>query len=265
MRWLLCALILLSASPAMAAGRILALTPHACEMLYAIGAGPQIVGGSSYCDYPAAALSLPRVSSFDGINVEAALRLHPDLAVVMSRNMSGLEMLERMGVRIVVSNPDGFEDMFADIMKLAAITGHTPQAGKLVGSLRERLAKVRAKERSGTAVFYEIWPDPMLTAGGPGFITDLIREAGGRNVFCAIDVETPHVNVESVLRAGPEVIVVPLEGRSIEERRAFWERWLGKGRVRLVAIDPDLMHRPGPRLLDGLEALQQALSTGDTK
>jgi len=262
MRWLLCVLLLLSTSPAQAAERILALTPHACEMLYAIGAGSQIVGVSAYCDYPAAASKLSRVGNYAGINVEAALRLHPDMAVVLNRNVKGVEKLQEMGVRIVVSDPGSFEAMFGDITKLGVITGHTANAERLVGSLRKRLDRVRAMKPSGTRVFYELWTDPMLTAGGPSFISDLIREAGGRNVFAGIDTETPHVNVESVIRARPDVILVPLEKRNIEERRTFWEGWLGKGRVRVIAIDPDLMHRPGPRLLDGLELLQKALSRG---
>ncbi len=246
------------------AQRILALAPHACEMLYAIGAGPQIAGAVSYCDYPAEAEQLPRIGSYERINVEAALRLKPDLAVVMSRNVKGVEMLEKMGVRIIVSNPVSFETMFADMLKLGVLSGHSVEAESLVDGLRKRLEKVRSMQRSDVAVFYEVWNDPILTAGGPSFISDLIHEAGGRNIFADIDVETPHVNVESVIRARPEVIVIPLERRDIEDRRAFWEGWLGKGKVRFAPIDPDLLHRPGPRLLDGLELLQQALSEGGT-
>jgi len=258
-------LFLINAVPAMAAERILALAPHACEMLYAIGAGPQIAGAVSYCDYPAEAKQLPRIGSYEGINVEAALRLKPDLAVVMSRNVKGVDVLEKMGVRIVVSNPVSFATMFADIQKLGALTDHTAEAEELVEGLRKRLEKVRSMQRSETPVFYEVWADPILTAGGPSFISDLIHEAGGRNVFAGIDVETPHVNVESVIRARPELIVVPLERRNIEDRRAFWEGWLGKGKVRFASINPDLLHRPGPRLLDGLELLQKALQTTDER
>jgi len=242
-----------------AAQRILALTPHACEMLYAIDAGSQLVGGVSFCDYPVEAKKLPRIGSYERINVEAALRLKPDVAIVISRNVTGVEVLEKMGVTILVSNPVSFETMFNDILKLGKLTTHTAEAERLVSQLRERLQKVRFMKRSETAVFYEVWHDPLLTAGGPSFISDLIYEAGGRNIFADINVETPHVNVESVIRARPELIVVPLEKRNIADRRTFWEEWLGKGKVRFAAINPDLLHRPGPRLLDGLELLQQAL------
>ncbi|MFQ5518717.1 MAG: cobalamin-binding protein [Mariprofundus sp.] len=255
-----CVLLLPSlAAAAQAKNRILALTPHACEMLYAIGAGAQLVGAVSYCDYPAEANKLPRIGSYQRINIEAALRLKPDLAIVMSPNVIGIAMLEKMGIPVVVSNPVSFETMFDDMLNLGALTGHTAAAKALVDQLRLRLQKVRAMQRSETAVFYELWHEPMITAGGPSFISDLIHQAGGKNIFANLNVETPHVNVESVIRAKPELIVIPLEKRNIADRRAFWEKWLGKNKVYFVAIDPDLLHRPGPRLLDGLEKLQQAL------
>jgi len=256
---LLAAILLPAVATAAAQQRIVALTPHACEMLYAIGAGPQLVGGVSYCDYPAEAKELPHIGSYERINVEAALRLKPDIAVVMSRNVTGVAMLEKMGVSIVISNPTSFDTIFDDILKLGLLTGHVTEAEAVVSQLRSRLHNIRNRPRSETAVFYEVWHDPMITAGGPSFISDLIHQAGGRNIFADINVETPHVNVESVIRAKPELIVIPLERRKINDRRNFWEKWLGKGNVRFVAINPDLLHRPGPRLLDGLELLQQAL------
>ncbi|TLS77569.1 cobalamin-binding protein [Mariprofundus erugo] len=259
MKYLLLVL-LLWAPNAWGAERILALSPHACEMLYAIGAARQVVGAVSWCDYPQAAAKLPRVGSYEHINVEAALRLKPDLAIVVNRHVSGIDTLEKMGVRIVVSNPDSFESIFSDMLKLGQLTSHPHEAENIVTGLRARLDKVRAQPRSGTAVFYEVWSDPLLTAGGPGFISDMIHQAGGRNVFANLAVETPHVNVEAVIRARPELIVIPLEKRDISVRRAFWEKWLGKNSVRFVAINPDLLHRPGPRLLDGLELLQKALN-----
>ncbi len=251
-------IFLFSATASAAAQRILALTPHACEMLYAIGAGSQIVGAVSYCDYPAEAKKLPRVGSYVRINTESALRLKPDVAIVREHSVVGIEALKKMGVKIIVSNPVSFETMFDDMRMLGRITGHEAEAEALTARLNMRLQKVRDQQRPGTALFYEVWHDPIITAGGPSFINELIHEAGGRNVFAGINIETPHVNIESVVRANPSLIVIPLEKRNIEERRVFWERWLG-GTVHFVAIDPDLMHRPGPRLLDGLELLQQAL------
>jgi len=247
---------MLSAAPLQ---RVLALTPHACEMLYAIGAEEQIVGGVSYCDYPAAALKLPRVGNYLGVNVEAALRLKPDAAIVLNRNVNGVSQLEKMGIKIIVSNPLDFEAVFQDMLRLGKLTGHEQQADSLVERQRQRLQQVRQRSASHIRVFYELWHDPIITAGGPSFITAMISAAGGENIFADVDLETPHVNVESVIRANPEIIIIPLEKRNIEERKAFWQHWLGKGNIRFAAINPDVLHRPGPRLIEGLELLQQAL------
>ncbi|MDQ6952166.1 MAG: cobalamin-binding protein [Mariprofundaceae bacterium] len=237
--------------------RILALAPHACEMLYAIGASSQMVGAVDYCDYPEAAQKLPRVGNYQGIHVEAALRLKPDAAVVMSRNVKGILQLEKMGVTIIVSNPKNFEGIFQDMLRLGQITGHEQEAKKLVSKQRIRLQHVRQHADAHIRVFYELWPDPLLTVGGLSFINALIDEAGGYNIFADIPMDSPRINVESVLRSKPELIIVPLEHRNIEERRIFWQKWLGYTHVQVLAINPDILHRPGPRLMDGLEALQK--------
>jgi len=260
--WLLLSSFLV-ASPVAAAERLLALTPHACEMLYAIGAGEQVVGAGSYCDYPDAAKKLPRVGSHERINVEAALRLHPDLVIVMSRGVAGIEQLEKIGVTVVVSDPKSVESIFADMRRLGELTGHASEAGAAVIDLQKRLEQVRASVRASRGeevpVFYEVWRDPIITAGGASFITTLIREAGGRNVFEDVPLSAPHVSVESVIRAKPQVIVLPSKDGDTDKRQHFWEAWLGKDTVRFVSIDPDLLHRPGPRLIDGVELLHRAL------
>jgi len=254
--WVFCCL---AQSGAVSAQRFLALTPHACEMLYAIGAGEQVVGAVSYCDYPEQAKTLPQVGNYQRVNVEAALRLNPDVAVVMSRQVKGVQQLEQLGVTIIVSNPSNFSMIFDDLLKLGKLTNHEQEAQALVAQLRTRLQHVQQQKSTHMPVFYEIWHDPLITAGGVSFISDLITQAGGENVFSNINLDTPHVNVEAVIRAKPQLIVIPQENRDVSARQLFWQKWLGKDHVRFVTIDPDLLHRPGPRLLDGLELLQQAL------
>ena len=240
--------------------RILALSPHVCEMLYAIGAASRVVGAVSYCDYPADARALPRVGSYKGIRVEAALRLKPDLAIASSEHVKGLMQLKKAGVNIVISNPRRFEDIFHDMLTLGALTGHQQEAATLVRQQRKRLNRIRQHASSQRRVFYELWPDPLLTVGKSGFINTLISEAGGHNVFAHIPLETPRVNIEAVIKARPDMIIIPLEKRNIQQRQRFWNKWLGKQHVHVAGVDPDLLHRPGPRLIDGLEILQRILN-----
>jgi len=260
---LICLLLPCHAMGAEKALRILALTPHICEIFYAIHAESMLVGAVDYCDYPEAAKALPRVGSSGGIDVEAALRLKPDLAVVMSSHVKGVAMLEQMGVQVMESNPVDFETLFADMLRLGEVSQHAQVANDLVKKLEARLQHVRAAPRSDVAVFYELWADPLMTAGGKSFLNDVIRTAGGRNIFAEVALEAPRVNVEAVIRARPELIVVPLEGRNMQQRQQFWHAWLGD-QLQLVAIDPDLLHRPGPRLIDGLEQLHAAIQAVKT-
>jgi len=236
--------------------RVLALAPHVCEMMYALGAGDLLVGGVDYCDWPAAAKRLPRVGGYRRVDVEAALRLRPTLAVAMDGALPGLEKLRAFGVRVMVSNPQTLHGVLADMRRLAEAVGR--RASPFLERWAGRLARLEStRPAHPVRVFYEIWPDPLLAAGGRTFLNDAIRLAGGVNVFGDVAMEAPRVNVEAVVRANPAVIVVPLENRTLAARRAFWRRWLPQARV--IGVNPDLMNRPGPRLLDGVARLRVAL------
>jgi len=253
--WLLC---LLLPCTALAAERILALSPHACEILYAIGAGDEVVGAVDYCDYPEAAMHLPRVGSYTGINLEAALRLKPTMAVISGTSAQQAQM-EALGIRVIRSAPQSVDEVLADIRRLGRLTGHTKQAQALAASMQKRLNHLSDRHgKQPIKVFYEIWDDPLQTVGGKGFINDLLQRAGLKNVFSSIPLETPRINIEAVLHAAPDVIIIPSEHRDVAARKRFWKHWLGND-IRIIVVNPDLMHRPGPRIIDGMEALEQAL------
>jgi len=241
-----------------AAERILALAPHVCETLYAIGAQDEVVGAVNYCDYPSEALNIPRVGNYQKLNVEAALRLNPTMIIVMDRNMSGLQLLESKGVQIIESYPHDVDGVINDIRRLGTLTGHEKQADRVADALALRLEKVRSLRQGQLPVFYEIWSSPLITPGHRSFISSLLREAGGSNVFDRIDLDTARVNVEGVIQAAPRAVIIPTESRDVNDRKRFWQQWLGD-KVPLIVVQHDLMHRPGPRLLDGLERLQRAL------
>ena len=248
---------LLSTTSAIANERILALAPHICEILYAIDAGQDVVGVVSYCDYPKAALKLPRVGAYNRINVEAAMALKPTLAIVMNTQTPGIKQLETLGVRIVQSYPQKVDEVITDIRRLGKLTGHQQQATTLANHLQQRL-DILHKQPKKTSVFYEIWAEPLLTAGKNTFIDDVLTQLGLHNVFGDVALEAPRVNVEAVITANPQIIIIPSEKRNIKTRTAFWHKWLGED-IQVITVNPDLVHRPGPRLLDGMEYLQEQL------
>ena len=245
-------------SPAFATERVLALAPHVCEMLYAMGASKDVVGAVSYCDYPKAAQNLPRVGAYNRINVEAAIALKPTMAIVLDLQTPGIKQLQDFGVKIIQSNPLTVKQVLEDIRRLGRLTNHKQQASKLADDLQHRLEKLQ-KNPTKASVFYEIWADPLLTAGKHTFINDVLKRMGLHNVFGHIELEAPRVNIESVIAAKPDIIIVPSEKRNVQARTLFWQKWLGK-EIRVISVNPDIIHRPGPRLLDGMEYLQGELN-----
>ncbi|MDQ7003101.1 MAG: helical backbone metal receptor [Ghiorsea sp.] len=246
---------LLTTTVAHANERILALAPHICETLYAIGAGKDIVGGVSYCDYPAAAKDLPRIGAYNRINVEAAISLKPTLAIALNPQTPGLDKLRALGVKVVSSYPLTVDEVISETRRLGKLTNHQQQANQVADAMQKRLNRLKQRvSKQNIPVFYEIWADPLLTAGNNTFIHDVLKQIGLRNVFGSVALEAPRVNVESVINAKPKLIIIPSEKRDISVRSAYWRKWLGDD-IAIITVNPDLVHRPGPRLLDGMEYL----------
>lgn len=256
-RFCLLLAIIIWALPAHAGERILALSPHACEVLFAIGARDEVVGVGEYCDFPAAARHLPRVGNHQRIYVEAALRLKPTMVVAMQKNLAGLSLLEAKGVRAVASNPRSLAGLLAEVRRLGRLSGHGMEAERLATGLGARLQALRRHGTRRVRVFYEVWAKPLMTVGADSYLTDVLAAAGGANVFAAVAGDSLRVNVEAVLHKNPEAVLIP-DTADVGQRRAFWRRWLG-GKVRILTVKADLLNRPGPRLFDGLEELSMKL------
>ncbi|MDT8376641.1 MAG: helical backbone metal receptor [Mariprofundaceae bacterium] len=254
-------LLLLAALPAggaWAGERILALSPHACEMLFAVGAGAEVVGVSAYCDYPEAVKNRPVIANYSRLFSEASLRLRPTLVIASNPALQGLQHLEQHGVRMIVTHPENLQDIFDDLIRLGKETGHEQQAERVAARMQAGLAAAQGRTTKRLRVFFEVWSNPLMTEAGGSFITQVLNAAGGDNVFAENHAETMRLNVESVVRASPEVIIIPSRSGNIESRRTFWRQWLPDTRV--IAINPDLVSRPGPRIVDGIVQLQQQLS-----
>ena len=254
MRWFF-ALACLLALPAHAAERIVALSPHACEMLFVMGAGPEVVGVGDYCDYPEAAKSLPKLGSYSHVNAEAALKLKPTLVIVMDERSRGIEELRRLGIKVFASHPLTLEALLADMQAIGDMTGHSKAAATVVENFRGRLRALEKRHpKRAVKVFYEVWGNPLISSGRPSLMHDVMFHVGLDNICGELDIESPHMNVEAVMQAHPDVIIIPDELRNIAERTRYWRKWLGD-EVRIVTVNPDLLHRPGPRLIEGMEAL----------
>ena len=244
------------------AQRIVSLAPHLAEMVFAAGAGASLAGVSSFSRHPTEARRLPVVASHGRVDIERLIALQPDLVLAWQSGNSPLQIdrLKRLGVRVFITEVR----VLADIPRIVRLVGML--AGSDVAEARARqfenefadLRERYAGERR-VGVFVEIWHRPMLTVNGAHLISDALRLCGGRNVFAAAKTLTPLVSREELLDARPEAIVsagfgseAPLAWRGLESVSA-----VRSGRI--YAIDPDLLHGQGPRVIEGVRALCERL------
>jgi iron complex transport system substrate-binding protein len=248
------------------AERIVALAPHAVELVYAAGGGAKLVGAVSYSDYPSAAKTLPRVGTNTTLDLERIAALRPDLVIVWRHGNSQrqLDRLRELGIALYRSEPHKIDDVATDLIALGTLMGTASQAQAAAADYRGKIAALRARyeRRSPVSVFYEAWADPLMTLNGAQIISDVIALCGGRNVFANLAPLVPTVSTEAVVAADPEAIVTASAGAtkpdavlpSLAAWRA-WPRMTAVARGNLFAIDGDLITRPAPRLAQGAEAL----------
>ncbi len=244
------------------AHRIVSLAPHLTELLYAAGAGDRLVGAIEHSDYPEAARRLPRVGSETGINLEAVLRLKPDLVAAWPNAGSRrqIERLAALGIPVYRSEPRELDDIAGTLQALGELAGTRATAEAAAKAFRARAAGL---ERAHSAkpklrVFYQVWDRPLMTVNGAHLISKVIRLCGGENVFAALPVIAPPIDREAVLRADPEVIIA---SGSDERRPAWLDDWNAFSQLTAVkrgnlhAVPPQLMQRHTPRILEGAERL----------
>ncbi|HEU4538965.1 MAG TPA: ABC transporter substrate-binding protein [Polyangiaceae bacterium] len=243
--------------------RIVSLMPANTETLYALGAGPRLVGRDDYSDYPAEAKALPALGGLDNINVERTLALAPDL-VVCSEFGAQAVALERAGLTVWAGSAQSYDEAFALTASLGRLVGRAAEAEALNAGVAREVARVEAalRERAPVRVYYEIDPTPY-TVGPRSFVGTLLAKAKGENVVPDGLGDFPKIAPELVVSADPEVIV----GVGADEARARpgWAglRALRAGRAR--ALTPDertVITRPGPRLGEGLRVLAGILHPG---
>ena len=243
------------------ARRIVSLAPHATELLFAAGAGARVVGVVAHSDWPREARGLPGVGDANALDLERIVALAPDLVVAWPYTMpSQLATLRARGATIFVSDPKSIAGIARDVDALGMLAGTTAVAGPAADALRARHGALAARYAGAAPinVFYEVWNDPLQTIGGRHLISEAITLCGGANVFAALTQPAPTISFEAVVAAAPEAIIA---GSDDGRRPAWlddWQRWRDVPAVRygnLFVADGDLMHRSGPRFVDGVEAL----------
>jgi len=250
------------------AARILSLSPDTTENLFAIGAGERIVGTVDFSNYPAAALAIPRLGSYERIDLEAALARKPDLVIAWrsGNNPRQIDKLIALGVPVYITQPSRIEDLAATLERFGELTGARATAHEAAQRFTTRIAALRARYSARPVVrsFYEVWNRPLTTIGGRQVISDALRLCGGENVFAQLKPLAAEVALEAVLEANPEAIITGGMSTPQPEWLDEWRRWpalTAVARDNLFFVPPDHLQRHTPRLAEGIEALCAHLET----
>lgn len=252
--------------------RIVSLSPSNTEILFAVGAGDEVIGVTTYCDYPPEAARREKVGGFLGetISVEKILSLGPDLVVsdgIIHRSV--VLALENAGITVFANEPESFDAVCASIETVGRLTGHETQARTVTEDMRRRLAAVREKVSAVApsekpSVFWIVSENPLMSAGDATLISELISLAGGRNIFSGAGPQWPEVGGEQVIKSNPSVIMGPGghgSGLTMERirRRTGWERVEAVASGRIFLVDANIASRAGPRLAEAVEIIAKAL------
>ncbi|MDP2970957.1 MAG: cobalamin-binding protein [Deltaproteobacteria bacterium] len=254
--------------------RIVSLAPNITEILFSLGLDEEVVGVSIHCNYPEKAKGRVRVGSYISIDFERVISLRPDLVIATGagnpREM--VERLERLGFPTYAIFPKRFDDVLQSIRHLGQVVAKEKEALSIIESMQRRKERVveRTKNLSRPKVFLQIGEAPIVTVGKGSFGDDLIRLTGGENIAGNDREMYPRLGMEEILKRSPEVILISSMNPKGDYEKAFreWERWkmipaVKHGRIYL--IDSDLIDRPSPRIIEGLEEMARLIHPGRVK
>jgi iron complex transport system substrate-binding protein len=236
-----------------------------------------VVGVTDQCNYPynfsawIEAGNLTSVGGYWAPSLEAIVSLEPDLVLAAFGQEDVVNTLRGMGYKVLVLDPDNIDDVLKDIILVGRATDRNIEAALLVNNLRHRIDVVVSKVASTTStpkVYYEVWYDPIWSVGSQSWENELIEKAGGINIFADQNLKYFETSTEAVIERNPDVMIFPL-GHGAEppfwgsfdqvKARPGWDAISAVQNDRLYVIDADIIARPGPRIVDALEAIAESI------
>jgi len=257
--------------------RIVSLSPAHTETLYALGAGDKLIATDTYSDYPTEVRSKATLKCWPRVPLEQVVALKPDLVLVLTEHGEELKRMEAAGIRVVQFFPKTFADTLTRIKLIGRITGKEVAAGEIVASMEERVAVVqrRVESKPRVRVLYELDATDAArpwVAGGGAIYNEVIRLAGGENVFAAQKQPTLQVGAEQVIVADPEVILLgdtasPLQPQTpaLVRNRTGWSQLAAVKSGRVFGVQSERISRPAPRFVEGVEEVAQRIADPGTR
>ncbi|PKR77045.1 ABC transporter substrate-binding protein [Halalkalibacillus sediminis] len=246
--------------------KIVTVIPSSTEIVFAVGAGDHVVGVDKWSNYPEEVADLEKVGDMN-LNIEKIVELEPDLVVADLNNAESIDSLRSAGLNVVVTGAQSLEEVYADIEMIGQATGYADQANDLVDDMKNRVDEIESAvseipEEERKKVWLEVGPE--LYSGGEGsFINELITLAGGENIIS--DQEGwPQISEELIIERNPDVIFTTYGSytENVEEQVLSRENWQDISAIQneeVYDIHGDQVTRPGPRLVEGLEAIAEHL------
>lgn len=247
--------------------RIISTAPSVTEILFALGLDGKIVGVTTFCNYPEEAKRKEKIGTFQNPNIEKILSLRPDLVIATGGiQRQTVEKLEQLGIPVFVSYPTTLDEVIKGVYTIGRITGAKENAKRLVFDLKFRVARVISKvnkAKTKPKVFFELWHEPLMSAGPGSFVDDLVKKAGGINIAGTAKSAYPIFSLEQIIKENPDVIIgaeSSMGGNPLEiSKRPGWDSLRAVKEQRIYKINDDIIFRAGPRLVLALEIIAKYL------
>ncbi len=242
--------------------RIIALAPHIVELLFAIGAGNQIIATSEFSNYPKQAKAIPRIGNYSQLQLERIVALNPNIIIAWrgGNPSPDLQKLEQLGLNVIDSSPGNLEDVGRELIALGQLTGHEKIAESIAETYLAKLARLRERyqRKPKIRVFYELWSRPLTTVANQAWLQQQLNVCRAENPFSRSVGNYPQVGLEQVLASQPDMVIQPNSQTNRNIDTLDWRLWPDIPAVKnnlVIRPDADRLHRMTPRMLDALTDL----------
>jgi iron complex transport system substrate-binding protein len=242
--------------------RVVSLAPNLTENIFAVGAGDRLVGVTTFCNYPEAAQKIAKVGDTMNPNMETIIALKPQIVFVSTASQieTFTKTLEAQNITVFVTNPKDLSGVLANLRELGEIFGTSEKTAILLNELQERVLAVdeQVRDKPKIKTFVQISKEPLFTIGKDSFLTEIIERAGGISATKDVATAYPKLSKETALALNPEAIILSESPDNTEPNDAFKSSSATKNK-KIFKISADLLSRPSPRIVDGLEQIANAL------
>ena len=255
------------------AQRIISLSPGITELVFAAGGGNKLIGAVSYSDYPQQAKKIPRIGSYDALDIEQILALQPDLVIAWQSGnpQHQIRQLKSLGLKVYITEPENFSSIPETLRKFGQLMGSDKQAETSARQFEQKFNELKKQYQSNRSrpkvrTFIQIWNNPLMSVNGQHLISKVIEFCGGSNIFAQARTLTSTPSIEAILAKDPQLIIATGMADSSRQWLKRWQQWPFLSAVknkRLYAANPDHLVRHTPRILSGIEEVCELIQKQD--